>query len=126
MTSMLVLIAGPYRSGTDGEPDKIASNLYALELAALALYRRGHMPMIGEWAALPLASQAGSVSSGDAIAQEFLYPVAERLLQHCQAVWRIEGDSKGADEDVRRARSLGLPVYRSLEEVPLASAPSRS
>ncbi len=126
MTSMLVLIAGPYRSGTDGDPEKLARNLRSLERAALALYRRGHMPMIGEWAALPLAREAGSITQGDAVAEEFLYPVAQRLLQHCDAVWRIEGDSKGADDDVRRARSLGLPVYHALKDVPVASVPAAS
>jgi hypothetical protein len=125
-TSMLVLVAGPYRSGTDGDPQKIARNLQALERAALALYRRGHTPMIGEWVALPLAREAGSAAPHDEIAEEFLYPVAERLLQHCNAVWRIEGDSKGADDDVRRARSLGLPVYRSLQDIPAISASATS
>lgn len=124
MKSMLVLIAGPYRSGTDGDPEKIARNLQALELAALALYRRGHMPMIGEWAALPLAREAGSITLQDDVAEEFLYPVAERLLRHCDAVWRVGGASKGADGDVSQAMALGLPVYRSLDEVPVASVPA--
>jgi hypothetical protein len=121
MKSMLVLIAGPYRSGTNGDPEKISRNLRALERAALAIYRLGHMPMIGEWAALPLAREAGSTSPTDAMAEQFLYPVAERLLRHCDAVCRIEGDSKGADDDVRRAEALGLPFYHSLQEVATAT-----
>ncbi|WP_216844789.1 hypothetical protein [Rhodanobacter sp. L36] len=123
---MLVLIAGPYRSGTGGDPEKITRNLQALERAALAIYRLGHMPMIGEWAALPLAREAGSSTPNDAIAEQFLYPVAERLLQHCDAVWRIGGDSKGADDDVRRARALGLRTYHSLRDVPEVSVPITS
>ena len=124
--SMLVLIAGPYRSGTDGDPEKIARNLQAMERAALALYRHGHTPMIGEWIALPLAREAGSSVPNDAIAEAFLYPVAERLLQHCDAVLRIEGESKGADDDVRRAISLGLPVYDSLQDLPAISVSETS
>lgn len=118
MTPQLILIAGPYRSGTDGDPDKIARNLQALERAALAVYQRGHVPVIGEWLALPLAREAGSTTPGDIISEAFLYPVAHRLLRCCDAVWRIAGASKGADDDVRVATELGLPVYRALEELP--------
>ncbi|VWB53097.1 NUDIX hydrolase [Burkholderia pseudomultivorans] len=58
MTPQLVLVAGPYRSGTDGAPARIAANLRRLEAAALAVHRRGHVPMIGEWVSLPLAVAA--------------------------------------------------------------------
>ncbi len=74
--------------------------------------------MIGEWIALPLIRKAGGVQPGDAISEQFLYPVANRLLERCHAVLRIEGESKGADQDVRIARELGLPVNFRLEEVP--------
>jgi len=37
-------------------------------------------------------------------------------------VLRIDGASKGADEDVRIARERGLPVYFRLEDVPVADA----
>jgi hypothetical protein len=114
----MILIAGPYRSGTDGNADKITANLHRLEAAALAVYQRGHMPMIGEWAALPLARNAGSQSLGDSISESFLYPVAARLIGHCQAILRLPGDSHGADGDVELARSLGLPVYYRLDELP--------
>jgi hypothetical protein len=47
-----------------------------------------------------------------------MYPTAERLLQHCDAVLRLEGTSKGADQDVAIAQKRGLPVYRRVEEIP--------
>jgi hypothetical protein len=115
---LIILLAGPYRSGTNDEPNLIAKNLARLESFALPIYEAGHIPMIGEWVALPLIKQAGSTSLGDAIAQEYLYPVASRLLERCDAVLRIEGPSKGADEDVRLARQRGLPVYFRLKDVP--------
>jgi hypothetical protein len=34
---------------------------------------------------------------------------------------RIPGESKGADQDVRMARERGLPVFRSVEEIPVLS-----
>jgi type III secretory pathway component EscU len=115
---LIILIAGPYRSGTNDDPQLIAKNLDRLESYALSVYRAGHIPMIGEWIALPLIRKAGGVELGDAISEQFLYPVASRLLERCDAVLRIEGGSKGADQDVRIARERGLPVYFRLEELP--------
>ncbi|KWE61674.1 hypothetical protein [Burkholderia sp. MSMB2157WGS] len=120
MTPRLVLVAGPYRSGTDGDPARIAANLHRLEAAALAVYRRGHVPMIGEWVSLPLAAAAGSTRVGDAIGETFLYPAAHRLLRRCDAVLRIDGGSRGADADVALARRLGKPVYFAVDEMPVA------
>lgn len=122
MERQLILIAGPYRSGTNGDPARIADNLLQLERAALAVYQRGHMPMIGEWVSLPLARMAGSVQIGDAISEAFLYPVAHRMIQQCDSILRIEGESRGADADVDVARELGLPVYHRVEDIPAALA----
>jgi hypothetical protein len=119
---MLILIAGPYRSGTNDDPQKMAENLRRLEAVALPLFRLGHVPMIGEWVALPLLRLAGSQKPGDGAYEEILYPTAHRLLQKCDAVLRIEGASKGADEDVRIATERGLPVYFRLEDVPPGTA----
>jgi hypothetical protein len=120
---MIILIAGPYRSGTNDDPRLIAINLDRLESFALPIYNVGHIPMIGEWVALPLMKQAGSTSLGDAISGQYLYPVASRLIDRCDAVLRIEGPSKGADEDVRLARERGLPVYFRIEDVPVLTVP---
>jgi type III secretory pathway component EscU len=118
---LIILIAGPYRSGTNNNPELIAKNLDRLEQVSLRVYEAGHIPLIGEWVALPVAKQAGSTQVGDVIAERYLYPVAKRLIQRCDAVLRIEGQSKGADEDVRLARERGLPVYFDIKEVPAMS-----
>ena len=115
---MLILIAGPYRSGTGDDPRKLDNNLRFLESYAWPIYLAGHLPMIGEWIALPVMQGAGSQRVGDAISEQILYPVAERLLQHCDAVLRVPGESKGAEQDVRIARERGLPVYFDVAEIP--------
>lgn len=121
MKPQTILIAGPYRSGTDGDPVRIERNLKALEQAALAVYDKGHFPLIGEWAALPLASAGGAIHA-EAIPQAFLYGVAQRMLRQCDAVYRIAGESRGADMDVQTARELQLPVYHDLGEISPVSA----
>jgi hypothetical protein len=115
---MLILIAGPYRSGTNDDPVLMKKNLEKLESMALPIFRKGHVPFIGEWIALPLIHLAGSRQPGDEAWQEIQYPVAHRMLLKCDAVLRIEGASKGADEDVKKALELGLKVYHSLDEIP--------
>ncbi len=116
--SLMILIAGPYRSGTGDDPALMEKNLHALESVALPLFRAGHVPMIGEWIALPLLREAGSKRPGDAIYEEILYPVARRLLNRCDGVLRLPGASKGADDDVQLARQLGLRVFETLADVP--------
>lgn len=114
----MILIAGPYASGTGGDPALMEQNLTRLEEAAWPIFRAGHVPMIGEWVALPVLASAGASGPGDPLASEVMYPTAERLLQHCDAVLRLPGDSRGADQDVAIAEGRGIPVYYSLSEVP--------
>jgi hypothetical protein len=118
---MLILIAGPYRSGTGDDPDLMTQNLARLEQAAWPIFRAGHVPMIGEWVALPVLRSAGDHGPLDPFAEEVMYPTAERLLQHCDAVLRLPGESKGADQDVAIARGRGIPVYTTVEEIPTLS-----
>ncbi|MBD8536813.1 DUF4406 domain-containing protein [Plantibacter sp. CFBP 13570] len=113
-TPLLILIAGPYRSGTGGDPDAIARNLERLEAAAAPIYALGHVPMIGEWIALPVL-RGIDAASGDG---DVMYETARRLLQHCDAVLRLPGESSGADTDVAIARERGIPVYTDLSEIP--------
>ncbi|CAN7491906.1 DUF4406 domain-containing protein [Pararhizobium sp. LjRoot235] len=115
---MLILIAGPYRSGTGDEPEKMAANLERLEAPSHALFQAGHVPMIGEWVALPVWRTAGGREVGDDLYEKIFHPVAGRLLQLCDAVLRLPGDSRGANNDVRIARERGIPVYFRLEDVP--------
>ncbi|MEU1661901.1 DUF4406 domain-containing protein [Streptomyces griseofuscus] len=121
---MLILIAGPYRSGTDGDPQSMAANLVRLEAAAWPVFAAGHLPVIGEWIALPVLRSAGAGPT-DPLADQVLYPTAERLLTHCDAVLRLPGESTGADQDVATARRRGLPVYHGVEEIP-ARGPRRA
>lgn len=119
---MIVLIAGPYRGGTNDDPQLMAQNLKNLEAAALPLFRKGHLPLIGEWVALPLIHLAGSTKPGDKAWNEIQYPVAHHLLQKCDAVLRLPGASNGADNDIRIARERGLTIYYRLEDIPDAEA----
>jgi hypothetical protein len=114
----MILIAGPYRSGTGDDPTRMAENLARLEQAAWPIFQAGHIPMIGEWVALPVLRSAGADGPLHPLAEQVMYPTAERLLEHCDAVLRLPGASTGADQDVAIARRRGLPVYHDVAEIP--------
>ena len=114
----MILVAGPYRSGTDDNPDLIAANVQQMTDASLRIYKKGHLPVMGEWFALPLIEAAGSKKMGDAIFNEIFHPVAHILAERCDACLRIGGTSQGADGMVNLAKALGQPVFYGLEEVP--------
>lgn len=115
---MLIMICGPYTSGTGGDPDRIAANRERLESFALPIYEKGHVPVIGEWLALPIIRAAGGLHVSDEVFRRYQYPVAHRLLERCDAVLRVPGESKGADLDVQRARQMGLRIFARLAEIP--------
>ncbi len=117
---LMILVAGPYRSGTGDDPARIAANMRAMNEAALRLFRAGHLPVTGEALALPLVEIAGSTAIGDAIFDEIFHPLAERLARRCDACLRIGGPSTGADAMVAIFEELGRPVYRRVEDVPPA------
>jgi hypothetical protein len=121
MRALMILVAGPYRSGTDADPARIEANVEAMTRTALELHRRGHLPVMGEWFALPLIQAA--VADGedpDAAYDATFHPVAEQVLARCDGCLRIGGPSQGADRMVATARRLGKTVFHDLDEVPVA------
>jgi len=117
----MVLIAGPYRSGTGDDPALIARNMQAMDEAALAVFRAGHLPVAGEWFALPLIRTAGPAAMGDATWDAIFHPVAERIAARCDACLRIGGASAGADTMVAIFERADRPVFRRVEELPAVS-----
>ena len=115
---LMILVAGPYRSGTNDDPELIAANVRAMTDMALRLFRAGHLPVLGEWFALPLIEHAGSRGIGDAIFDEIFHPISRLLVSKCDACLRIGGPSKGADEMVALARSFQKQVFFRYEDVP--------
>lgn len=118
MKSLLILVAGPYRSGTNDQPELIAAHVKQMTEAALRIYRMGHLPVLGEWFALPLIEEAGSTGLGDPVFNEIFHPVAIQLLDRCDAVLRMGGPSAGADEMVNEGRKRNKAIYFSEQEIP--------
>lgn len=116
MTKM-ILVAGPYRSGTNDELELIENNVKFMQHMAYKVYQKGHLPVLGEWFALPLIEEAGSKEIGDDIFNTLFHPIAIQLIDKCDAVLRVGGPSNGADEMVRIGREKGKRIYHALEEI---------
>ncbi len=115
---LLILISGPYMTGTGGDEAMIAKNLREMETMALPIYRKGHVAVVGEWISWPIIKSAGGMTHQSPEFKEFQYPVAHRLLEICDAVLRIPGESKGADLEMEKARQMGKSIYMSIDEIP--------
>ena len=114
----MILVAGPYRSGAGGDPSRIQANVDAMVVIALRLFERGHLPVLGEWFALPLIEAAEAAGTFDDADAAIFHPIAERVLARCDACLRIGGASDGADRMVRVAQGLGKAVYFDIGDIP--------
>ena len=117
---MMILIAGPYRSGTGDDPEKIAANVRLMESFALPIFRLGHIPLWANGLPSRWSTSLAQKQIGDDAFNEIFHPLAERLLGKCDAVLRVGGESKGADQMVEIARQNGLKIFTKLEQIPPA------
>ncbi|MCB2107876.1 MAG: hypothetical protein KDE14_09265 [Rhodobacteraceae bacterium] len=111
---LLIMVAGPYSSG-GANSDQRAANLRALNEAALAVQAKGHTPLIGVNAVLPMIELAGHDRYS-----ELMMPICRQLAAHCDAVLRIGGPSQGADEEVEIVIANGGIIFRNVAEIPMA------
>ena len=108
---MWIMIAGPYRSGAKSDADR-EQNLMNLNRAAHAVFRKGHVPVVGVNCALPLIEAAGRETY-----ESIMMPLSLAMAERCDAVLRIGGVCPGADK-VERIRRRGGATYYSVAEVP--------
>ena len=91
---MWIMIAGPYSAGAKTHADREA-NLLALNRAAYRVFCRGHVPVIGVNLALPVIQAAGPQ-----MYEAIMMPLSLALADRCDAILRIGGLSRGADDEV--------------------------
>ena len=111
---MWIMVSGPYTAG-GADAAKRAENLRAMNDAALAIFRAGHVPVVGVNMALTVIEAAGGT---EAAYDETMMPLSLALADRCDAWFRVGGPSKGADDEMARLAAAGRLVYHSLAEVP--------
>ena len=99
----IVYISAPYSKGDIGR------NILRVIQIADELIEMGYTPFI------PHLNHLWHLISPKS--WEFWMEYDLELLPRCDIVLRLDGDSDGGDREVRKAESLGLPVYYSLEEL---------
>lgn len=106
---MIIAIAGPYSAPTEALREQ---NLSALNHAAAKVLEKGHIPLIGVNAALPVIAAANIADRYKAIMD-----ISMAAIAHCEALLLI-GESPGANREKDYVLSKGLPVFYTLDEIP--------
>ena len=108
---MWIMVGGPYGTGAKSAAER-AANLARMNEAALAVWRKGHVPIIGVNLALPIVAAAGGDAAADA---EIMMPLSLALAERCDAFLRIGGrlGRRGpGDGAVRGGGEAGVPLCR--------------
>jgi hypothetical protein len=109
---MLIMIAGPYRSGADSDGER-AENLRALNRVAFGVWNLGHIPVVGVNLVLPLVEVTGQDQYS-----ELMMPICLQLADRCDGVLRGGGAAIGADQEVALIRDKDGNVFAHIEDIP--------
>ena len=115
---MLIAVAGPYSADTSEQRQR---NLDAMNEAAAAVMVRGHIPVIGVNAALPVVKCLRTGTNQ----YEAIMAISLALVDKCEAILMI-GESAGANRERDLIKGKGLPVYRDVSEISLAATSQRA
>jgi hypothetical protein len=106
---MRIAVAGKYSAETAEERQ---ANFDAMNEAAARLLEKGHTPLIGVNAALPVVERADVADKYEAIMQ-----ISMAVVSICDAILLIS-NSSGADRERDFFLENDKPVYYSIEDVP--------
>jgi len=100
---MFVYVAGPYTKGD------VSRNVHNAIVTGNNLRALGFTPFIPH-----LTHFWHMILEHDI---DYWYRYDLEWLGKCDALFRIPGESYGADKEVERAKELGIPVFTSFEEI---------
>lgn len=106
---MLIMVAGPYSAPTEAERK---NNLEKINRAAAQVVEKGHVPVVGVNAALPIVEIGHFDDEYDVIMR-----ISVALAEKCDAILCL-GTSRGVEMEKQAFVSKGLPVYEDLSEIP--------
>ncbi|AZE04844.1 GDP-mannose pyrophosphatase NudK [Pseudomonas chlororaphis] len=115
---LTILVAAPRYSGAE-DPAALAQQVANLDDCAARLFEAGHSPVFGQWLGLAAEESSAAGEPGAGFQER-----AQQQLQRCDALLRIGGACASADALVAMGEGLGLPVYRSLQDIPRCTSAS--
>lgn len=103
MSNPLVYISGPITNGSTSDTRAVETNIRNAQSVAVDLMKAGFSVYCphssGLW------EREREIAYDDWLAHDF------SVIDRCDAVYRIPGESRGADAEVEYAKSKGIPVY---------------
>ncbi len=118
---MWIMVAGPYGL-TSQPPEKRRENWIELQEAARAVFRKGHVPVVGLNLALPLLLTLDFPfwnQNVDASIVQMIDQLSVAMASRCDAILRIGGPSGGADAEVAAVQAKGGLIFYSIADVPI-------
>lgn len=107
-----VYIAGPYGRRNGISEREIWNNVVRARYLAKTLISMGFNPFVPH-----LYHYIWTTWSRNAPSEDVWLKICKEWIPHCQALYRLTGESVGADNEVALARSLNIPVFYSLKEL---------
>lgn len=101
MSPLTVYLAGPIAIG-----DQFANVGRAIEYGH-ELHKRGFVPYVPHWGALQQLYQPWTADEW--LQYDFVW------LDKCDVLFRLKGESKGSDAEVKRAKNAGMPIFYEAE-----------
>ncbi len=109
---LLIYVAGPYTAASYGGEQ---ANVDRAMDAALALIRKGHVPVVPHLS--HYLDHRHAYQTGERLPWETWMALDEALLQKCDAILLL-APSPGALAEWERAQYLGLLRFESVEAIP--------
>lgn len=106
---MIIAVAGPYSAPTE---EARLANLEVMNKAAAQLLAKGHVPLIGVNAALPVVAQSVVEDPYKAIMD-----ISMAVIDKCEALLLI-AESPGANRERDHVAAKGYPIFYSIDDVP--------
>ena len=106
---MLVMVSGPVSAESDTTR---MENTAKLNRVAAEVLKRGHIPLVGVNAAIPVVEESGVTDKYEATML-----ICEALAERCDAILLI-GESSGACRERDIFQRCGKPVFHDLDELP--------
>lgn len=113
---MIIFVAGPYSAKIQR---RIEDNVNAAIDAGIEILRKGHTPFIPH---LTHLVDQRAVQTGIELDWSDFVRWSLAILPLCDAVLFL-GSSPGADLELQKATSLGIPVFNSIDEIPEGDSP---